>query len=702
MDFRSRNCLFESYRLTDSRIHPEADLFHSTARVEKGATATSAKGQRVIQIHAGEVLDAESLEQRVRNEEKDHRETDQATSWALLMSKLRDGIQTSSAPDSEELVPTECQFYPWMDGTYSLWLRIADKDGQTFTVNGRLPYEIPPLVLNVSEPGSKNPHPIPIASVFKLWAGNYDLERAEQKMAQERLESGRVPSVAFTIRDSSILGGGTQIVYRYANWLSDLGIDVAIYSNDAPPAWMQIKGKFHQIEDDLARYAAIRETVIIAYSILELPLLLQAQGSCSRPIFHLCQGVEDFHYFFKPGVSSLPSVPIFELLNTLPVGRIAVSHHVHKHFLSKYGQSTRLILNGIDTRTFTPRWKRPLTNNLNILMSGNPWHSLKGVACVKEALSIVAKRRPDWSLHLINVYGGKMLPTSETDTSPLGFTTSLYYGLSPEEMKEMYDAADLFINASWYEGFGLPTLEAMACGVPVIQVDNRGLDGIVEQDRNCLLVPHQDGGMIAEAIERLVENDALRERLTSHGLQDAPKYSLENQYKMFVKEFESILGGPFDQARIDKEQRQLTLGPARQDPRFSILVPTYNQARFLPGCLDSLLGQTYPRWEALVINDGSTDDTALVMERYALKDRRIRIFHKKNGGVASVLNEALRNACGDWICWLSSDDLFESRKLKSIGRQSKIRQKLAYSILISPCWTRLLEKCTAASRTQTG
>lgn len=96
---------------------------------------------------------------------------------------------------------------------------------------------------------------------------------------------------------------------------------------------------------------------------------------------------------------------------------------------------------------------------------------------------------------------------------------------------------------------------------------------------------------------------------------------------------------------------------------FSVLVPTYNHERFLPAALDSLLAQTYTAWEAVVVNDGSSDNTAAILDAYAARDSRIRPIHKQNGGTVSALNEALRHAQGEWICWLSSDDLFEPDKL---------------------------------------
>lgn len=96
----------------------------------------------------------------------------------------------------------------------------------------------------------------------------------------------------------------------------------------------------------------------------------------------------------------------------------------------------------------------------------------------------------------------------------------------------------------------------------------------------------------------------------------------------------------------------------------SIIIPTFNQARYLPAALDSLLAQTDGDWEAIVVNDGSTDETFEIAESYRHRDARIRCIHKSNGGVASALNAGLACARGDWIHWLSSDDMFEPTKLE--------------------------------------
>ncbi|MCJ2126406.1 glycosyltransferase [Methylobacterium sp. J-077] len=98
-------------------------------------------------------------------------------------------------------------------------------------------------------------------------------------------------------------------------------------------------------------------------------------------------------------------------------------------------------------------------------------------------------------------------------------------------------------------------------------------------------------------------------------------------------------------------------------PRHTIIVPTYNQAQYLGAALDSILVQTDPSWEAIVVNDGSTDGTAAIIDAYAAKDSRFIAVHKPNGGVGSALNAGLGRATGSWIHWLSSDDMFEPDKL---------------------------------------
>ena len=114
---------------------------------------------------------------------------------------------------------------------------------------------------------------------------------------------------------------------------------------------------------------------------------------------------------------------------------------------------------------------------------------------------------------------------------------------------------------------------------------------------------------------------------------------------------------------------------------FSIIIPCYNQAHFLPDCLDSLLEQNYQQWEAFVVNDGSTDDTSEVVKRYALKDRRIRLIEKNNGGLSSARNYGLQFAIGERIIFLDSDDFLYQECLEKVAfveKESNHRDLIQY------------------------
>lgn len=90
--------------------------------------------------------------------------------------------------------------------------------------------------------------------------------------------------------------------------------------------------------------------------------------------------------------------------------------------------------------------------------------------------------------------------------------------------------------------------------------------------------------------------------------------------------------------------------------KISIVVPAYNISTDLPRCLDSLLAQTYQNIEIVVINDGSKDGTAEVMNDYAVRDSRIKAVHKENGGVTSARLRGVAEATGEWIGFVDGDD----------------------------------------------
>ena len=98
----------------------------------------------------------------------------------------------------------------------------------------------------------------------------------------------------------------------------------------------------------------------------------------------------------------------------------------------------------------------------------------------------------------------------------------------------------------------------------------------------------------------------------------------------------------------------------------SIIVPVYNVEKYFDGCMESLLGQTYEEFEVIVINDGSTDGSAVLCDKWAEKDKRVRVVHQENKGLAAVRNKGLELARGEYIAWVDSDDYVDKSYLEKM------------------------------------
>lgn len=91
-------------------------------------------------------------------------------------------------------------------------------------------------------------------------------------------------------------------------------------------------------------------------------------------------------------------------------------------------------------------------------------------------------------------------------------------------------------------------------------------------------------------------------------------------------------------------------------PLISIIIPVYNAEQYLRRCFDSVLSQSFENFELLLIDDGSTDASGKICDEYAIRDERIRVYHKPNGGVSSARNVGLKEAIGEWIYFVDADD----------------------------------------------
>lgn len=117
-----------------------------------------------------------------------------------------------------------------------------------------------------------------------------------------------------------------------------------------------------------------------------------------------------------------------------------------------------------------------------------------------------------------------------------------------------------------------------------------------------------------------------------------------------------------------------------KDELISVIVPAFNIEHYIERCLTSIANQTYSCIEIIVIDDGSTDNTASIIDSMAERDSRIKIIHKKNDGVSQARMDGIRHASGEWIGFVDGDDFIEPHMFEHL-----IRNALQYHADISHC-----------------
>ena len=94
----------------------------------------------------------------------------------------------------------------------------------------------------------------------------------------------------------------------------------------------------------------------------------------------------------------------------------------------------------------------------------------------------------------------------------------------------------------------------------------------------------------------------------------------------------------------------------KDSPLISVIVPIYNVEEYLPRCLESISNQSYKHIEIILVDDGATDSSTKIIQKYVQKDERMRAIHKTNGGLSSARNRGIQEAKGEYLTFIDADD----------------------------------------------
>ena len=227
---------------------------------------------------------------------------------------------------------------------------------------------------------------------------------------------------------------------------------------------------------------------------------------------------------------------IFKLSLKLPFSFVAVSSYVKQLILDNNSTARVTIANpGVNLEVFRPKSepKESSKKKVMVILRGSRY---KGDELALKVLKNVNKKIP---IHVIFV-GNKRLVSYYSKTMKLDFKYTVFSNVPDEVLAELYSSSDAFLYTSYVEGFGLPPLEAMACGTPVVMTDNKGSRDYAVNGFNALISQPGDVKSLTDNLLKVLQDDKLRDKLIENGLETAKKFTWEKTVENFEKALKEI------------------------------------------------------------------------------------------------------------------------------------------------------------------
>jgi GT2 family glycosyltransferase len=324
--------------------------------------------------------------------------------------------------------------------------------------------------------------------------------------------------------------------------------------------------------------------------------------------------------------------------------RLANSHWTADRVGEEIGVRPVVVLPGINRSHFRPV---RMNKKYDVLTYGSA-RAMKGTAEVEEACRKLGVG--------LAKYEGKNLPQSK--------------------LAEEYCRARVFAVGSYVEGFGMPGLEALACGVSLVTTDNGGCREYAFHEETALVVPPRDSDALASAIKRLLDDRALAERLRANGLRLAhEKFGWPEAARQFEEITEKALAARRQLTlAVDRVERNpeleglrrlragqvgaftqpLALPPDKGEPSrklTSIITLSWDQPYYLERLVESVRANTDAPYELIVVDNGSRDET----RRYVRSAADKHLLNPENVGFAKGMNQGAKLAAGDYLVFINND-----------------------------------------------
>ncbi len=385
------------------------------------------------------------------------------------------------------------------------------------------------------------------------------------------------------------VSGGNRILLELANRSHGLGsrVDVHFRDGSGHPLWFDnfscdlvdvamadssivIKDKSTAIESTIQDSSTTNETrrklesydFIFVSNLSLLPMILPY---CNYDkVVLISQGFESYCYGDTPAALFSPKQSLEAILR-LPMRIIATSKSIQALLQDKVGRSSYMVPVSVERRQFArhqPIDRASLPKR--ILAVGDYQATFKGIFDLADALEIVAKDLP---VQLVLLTQQK---SARHRFDKYSFPVEFHHCPAQSEIAAIYASCHAYCCSSWYEGFGLPCLEAFSVGIPVISTDNYGVTDFAQPDENILIAPPNSPKELAEAVQRLMLDDALASRLIKNGDATVSSYTWDQTLHSFFKTLDEISGSPsVHTGSTDRDEMQQLLHNLETDGFFT-------------------------------------------------------------------------------------------------------------------------------------
>lgn len=335
--------------------------------------------------------------------------------------------------------------------------------------------------------------------------------------------------IAYLVNNASDLTGGLRVIIEHVNNLKLLGNDVEIWDHSgATETYFESDVTVKPLDAS----ALNTPDVVVMTDLIFLPNVMQNR---SKPATYLLVQHDN------EWVSEVSGSPTYSSLigthaDYFRAGKctiLVVSPWLKSIVRERYGLDSVLVMNGVDRALFRP--VRPLVRytkpSVLLFYDPQPW---KGFYEAVLAIAELRKHIPDLEVLLIGKYLLDV-PKAEGVAFAFPFPIAFFNRPSQQSLAQIISSADIHLSTSWREGFGLPGLESMACGVPVVTSNSCGNAAYAIHDKTALVVREPSPQTYAESALRLLMDAGLHKRIRDAGLKKSKEFNWPKSVKTLEK-----------------------------------------------------------------------------------------------------------------------------------------------------------------------